>query len=166
MKFAYINQALRSSSKSVTPYSSGEPEPLGLFVQFISSSEAETVGLQPAPLRIQDIKDNTKSCVSNNNSTKNYYNICSYNYLSKITLLLLQFGGRSIMTHFRSISKTLYYVLGGVCVCFTGVGLFMNKIVPRQELAYTVKKFGLCNAFLLVTWTFHVQVNRITIYVL
>ena len=56
------------------------------------------------------------------------------------------------MTHFRSISKTLYYVLGGVCVCFTGVGLFMDTIVLRQELAYTAKKFGLFNAFLLVTW--------------
>jgi len=51
------------------------------------------------------------------------------------------------MAHARSISNTLYYVLGGVCVHITGVGLFMDTIVHSQELTYTVKKFVLFNAF-------------------
>jgi hypothetical protein len=56
------------------------------------------------------------------------------------------------MAHSRSITNTVYNVVNHGCVYITGVGLFMDTIVHRHELAYAVKTFGFFTAFLLVTW--------------
>jgi hypothetical protein len=101
---------------------------------------------------IDNDNDNTKSVVSHNN-TNNYYFNYSFNYRFQVILFLFRLGERPFVAHSISINNTVYNVVGGVCVYITGVGLLMDTIVHRCQLAYALKKSDLFTAFLLVTWT-------------